>query len=648
MASVINTNVASLNAQRNLTSSQSSLATSLQRLSSGLRINSAKDDAAGLAISDRFTTQIRGLNQAGRNANDAISLSQTAEGALGEVSSNLQRIRELAVQSANATNSASDRAALQLEVTQRLAEVDRISSQTAFNGQKILDGSFGISDFQVGANVGETINVEMRDTRANSIGNYRIGSVAANTLSGSGELTTGSSVGSNAVRISNDDTSSIASGTLTFNTESGSNLINYSAGDSVANVASAINQASIGVQAQASTEFVLGAAEAASGAVSSGALEQNTSYTFLLSTDTQDPISGSSPSTDPVSVSFTTGGDSNGGISSAEQLNDAALAFNSVSKETGFSAKVVQTDNGNFGLLLSNTEGKDLRIQQTQGSDVVPGTLTLGALTPGDLINVDLGNDGSNDFLWSFSNSVTAWEENGQGITAEKGANWVVLSNSASTDSEIKFAAEIINGFPNYGVQTVPAGTFTGLSIEGLNVIDGDQSSGSLAEMGNVGNTANDSSNWVAGSGSWITGHLILDSESSFSVTDSQGGAGVTASGFLNDGSSDVGGQLQSVSQMDITTTDSAERTLTIIDAALATVSKQRSTFGAVQNRFESTISNLSTSVESLSAARSRILDADFASETANLTRAQILQQAGTAMLSQATALPQNVLSLLG
>ena len=143
MAQVINTNVLSLNAQRNLTTSQSSLATSLQRLSSGLRINSAKDDAAGLAISDRFTTQIRGLNQAVRNASDGISLAQTTESALGELTNNLQRIREIAVQSANASNSASDRAALDQEVQQRLAEVERIATQTAFNGQKVLNGTFG-------------------------------------------------------------------------------------------------------------------------------------------------------------------------------------------------------------------------------------------------------------------------------------------------------------------------------------------------------------------------------------------------------------------------------------------------------------------------------------------------------------------------
>lgn len=160
MAMGINTNVSSLNAQRNLSTSQASLANSLQRLSSGLRINSAKDDAAGLAISERFTAQIRGLNVAVRNANDGVSLAQTAEGALGSVTENLQRIRELAVQSANATNSASDRDALQAEVDQLIAEIDRVATQTKFNGVALLDGSFSAQDFQVGANSGDTITLD--------------------------------------------------------------------------------------------------------------------------------------------------------------------------------------------------------------------------------------------------------------------------------------------------------------------------------------------------------------------------------------------------------------------------------------------------------------------------------------------------------
>ncbi|KIF83684.1 flagellin N-terminal helical domain-containing protein, partial [Noviherbaspirillum autotrophicum] len=166
MASVINTNTASLNAQRNLTSSASSLATSLQRLSSGLRINSAKDDAAGLAISERFTAQIKGLNQAVRNANDGISLAQTAEGGLGTASDLLQRMRELSVQSANGTNSASDRASLQQEVSQLAQELNRVATTTQFNGQNVLDGSLSATQFQVGANANQTINVGITSAKA--------------------------------------------------------------------------------------------------------------------------------------------------------------------------------------------------------------------------------------------------------------------------------------------------------------------------------------------------------------------------------------------------------------------------------------------------------------------------------------------------
>src|SRR6185369_1532175 len=185
MPQVINTNVMSLNAQRNLTTSGSAMATAIQRLSSGLRINSAKDDAAGLAISDRMTTQITGLNQAVRNANDGISLAQTTEGALQEVTNNLQRIRELSVQAANATNSASDLGALDQEVQQRIAEVNRIATQTSFNGRKVLDGSFGGATFQVGANVGETITLQLnssvKSTAIGAVANAT-GTVNANTL----------------------------------------------------------------------------------------------------------------------------------------------------------------------------------------------------------------------------------------------------------------------------------------------------------------------------------------------------------------------------------------------------------------------------------------------------------------------------------
>ncbi len=207
MPQVINTNIASLNAQRNLNASQNALNVSLQRLSSGLRINSAKDDAAGLAISERFTAQIRGLNQAARNANDGISLAQTAEGALSEIGNNLQRIRELAVQSSNATNSASDRAALQVEVAQLLNEIDRVANQTSFNGVKLLDGSFAGAVFQVGANAGESITVSsITDANVAAIGSVSQASgaalsVAASSLTGFGTAIAAGGVTINGVDI---------------------------------------------------------------------------------------------------------------------------------------------------------------------------------------------------------------------------------------------------------------------------------------------------------------------------------------------------------------------------------------------------------------------------------------------------------------
>ncbi|MDO9244625.1 MAG: flagellin, partial [Rhodocyclaceae bacterium] len=188
MAQVINTNISSLNAQRNLNTSQSALATSLQRLSSGLRINSAKDDAAGLAISDRMTSQIRGLNQAARNANDGVSLAQTAEGGLAEVGNNLQRMRELAVQSANATNTASDRASLQAEVDQLLAEIQRVATTTQFNGQNILDGTFTSAQFQVGANANQTIIATTGNSQTSAIGSFQ---ATGTTAVSSGALASG-------------------------------------------------------------------------------------------------------------------------------------------------------------------------------------------------------------------------------------------------------------------------------------------------------------------------------------------------------------------------------------------------------------------------------------------------------------------------
>ena len=258
MALTVNTNVASLTSQRNLGGSQEMLKTSLERLSTGLRINSAKDDAAGLAISERFTAQIRGLNQGVRNANDAISLSQTAEGALGEITSNLQRIRELAVQSANATNSSADRATLQAEVSQLVAEIDRVASATAFNGIKLLDGTFTAQTFQVGAGTSDTVTLsQITNARSTSLGADQIAAGGATAGGGTAfnevYAAAGTAVASG--MVGDTDLTITSNGTTT-------SAITYSAGADAAEVATAINSAtaasSTGVTAKATNTAYIG------------------------------------------------------------------------------------------------------------------------------------------------------------------------------------------------------------------------------------------------------------------------------------------------------------------------------------------------------------------------------------------------------
>ena len=380
MAQVINTNIASLNAQRNLNSTQSSTATSLQRLSSGLRINSAKDDAAGLAISERFTSQIRGLNQAARNANDGISLAQTAEGALAEVTNNLQRVRELAIQSSNATNSQSDRDALQLEVGQLLNEIDRVADQTQFNGVKLLDGSFSGAVFQVGANSGETITLAS--------------TVDANT-------------------------------------------------------------AALGNVTQASTS------------------------------------------------DFATG-------------------------LTGFATAIAD------------------------GELVINGT-SVGAI--------------------------------------------------ASAGSALERAGQLVNAINNVSAQS------------------------------GVGATYNSG-----------TGEITLQSASNITITGT--GLDATVTGFTA-AENATASTTTGIDTLSVSSFAGAQLAIDLVDSSLTSINSARANLGAIQNRFESVVTSLQTTSENLSASRSRIMDTDFAAETANLTRNQILQQAGTAMLSQANSAPQNVLGLL-
>ena len=478
MASVINTNISSLNAQNNLSRSQGELATAIQRLSTGLRINSAKDDAAGMAISERMTTQIRGLNQAARNANDGVSLAQTAEGALGTSGEILQRIRELAVQSANATNSGSDRKALQAEVGQLVQELGRIAETTSFNGRNLLDGSFGVAQFQVGANANETIQATMVNLTTNKYGTNQNESVflpASTTLA-------------------------LAQTGVDFDVQGdNTKTITVNAGESAKTVATAINAVTddTGVTASALTRSEL--KFTAVGAVSLDIVSNNTTAKTLTFTVAAGP----------------------GG------LDAAVTAINDAASTTGVTARL--NDAGD-GVVMSNATGESILL------------------------------------------------ENNSAVAAATIAN----ASGATT-----FGA----------TQAMAAG---------------------------------------GGDGA-VVGFITADSSTSF-------GMDGAANGFFAAAEAST---LNAVASLDISTVDGATLALSIVDSGLDRINGQRATFGALQSRFESAVSNIQIAAENLSAARSRIQDADFAAETANLTRAQILQQAGTAMLSQANAIPQNVLSLL-
>ncbi len=516
MSSTINTNINSLNAQRNLAANQASLSTSIERLSSGLRINSAMDDAAGLAISERMTSQINGLNQAARNANDGISLSQVAEGALGSATTILQRVRELAVQSANATNSASDRAALNAEVGQLTSELGRIAQTTQFNGQNLLDGSFTSASFQVGANANQTITATTANFSTSMYGNNRIGSTIATSTGGPGDLVVGTlSTGTNPTTAIGQSTSAITADTLTITGASGNANVSINAGDSAQTVAANIN-------AQSSTTGVTATAQTQ---VNMDDFTQAGSYSLQ--------VVSSNPASTPTTVAFNIGST----LTTGDALSAAISAFNDKTSQTGIVAQMNSTGNG---ITLTNSTGADIQVTSNASS--------VGSFTIGDTPT------------------------------------------------------------PNGGTPTV-AGTTVG-----------------------------------ATGSAYVTGAITLDSSDSFGISCANGAAGNGTSFFSNTGSSS---QLQPASSLDVSTVDSANRTLSTVDSAIAVISGQRAKFGALESRFNDAISSLQTSSDNLSQSRSRIQDTDFAAETANLSRTQILQQAGTAMVAQANQLPQQVLQLL-
>lgn len=491
MALTVNTNIPSLNTQRNLNSTSSALSVSMQRLSTGSRINSAKDDAAGLQTSNRLTSQINGLTVATRNANDGISLSQTAEGALQQSTTILQRMRDLAVQSANGSNSDSDRTALQKEIGALQSELTRIANTTTFGGRKLLDGSFGSTAFQIGANSNETINVSLNDASATKIGAYT--SDKAGTVFG----------------VADDGTTDIA-GTLSILANGKTfDVADIETGDSAKEVAKKINSAGSPVKASALTETVI--------------------------------------------------------------------------SKSG-------TDVTNFDLKIEVYGSSDDTATGTPDAD---STLDLKGLV-------------------SFDQVVSIVNSSGAGLSASLDTDGNLVLNSAD-GATIKLEATVT------GTDTLNA------QVRAAEDDDGDNA-GDLS-------TAQD----INGAAVYAHGYVKVTSSVAYQLDG-------TAAAFIT---GEESGELGRISDIDVSTAYGAQSAIDVIDGAIAAIDAQRADLGAVQNRFEMTISNLQNIAENTTAARGRILDTDFAAETANLSKLQIMQQAGTAILAQAKQLPQAVLSLL-
>ena len=488
--------MSSLNAQRNLTKSGLALQTSMQRLSSGMRINSAKDDAAGLQISNRLTSQVNGLGVAQRNANDGISMAQVAEGAMQESTNILQRMRDLAIQSANGSNSSSDREALQKEVSALQTELTRIAEVTSFGDTRLLDGSFGVKSFQVGANANETISMNLKSLKASKIGVHQYGMGAPNGSVGLGESNLPAANANGTNGVSNSGFSLVGKdGTTT--------AIATNTGDSAETIANNVNakSSSTGVTAEARSQIELMTLTTA-GSVS---FELNGEAIFATTATNSDFAS-------------------------------IASAVNNKSDSTGVTARISDVT-GN--LLLTDESGKDIRIGNFMDS--------------------------------TGAGSIFA---KGNYFDESRSVGGVTLAAGGATDSTV------------------------------------------------------------------VAGDVRLSANETFSVTANSITLGVDTNSHIS--------TKFDVDSIDLGTQSGSQNALSIIDGAIADIDSQRASLGAIQNRFNHTISNLSNIQENISASRSRIQDTDFAIETASMTQNQILQQAGTSILAQANQLPQAALSLLG
>ncbi|WP_348738479.1 flagellin [Pseudomonas rhodesiae] len=565
MALSVNTNITSLGVQKNLNKASDALSQSMNRLSSGLKINSAKDDAAGMQIANRLNNQVKGLNVAIANANNGVSIAQTAEGAMQESTNTLQRLRELALQAANGDKSDADRVSLQQEFTAKVGELNRIASTTTFGGRNLLDGSFNNVAFQIGANANETISFGMTDISSTALkGNYKEAAVNGAAMTGLAATATGSVIGDKATVTGSAAATALAAGdAITINGTSITLATGVVAAGSAAGTA-----AVAAINAQTATTGVT-ASTTAAGIVS---LSSSSAITI-----------GATPATGPTALGMTAG-------TTAAATPTTLTAAGSVSV------------NGNNVTWAAN---------DTIASVVT--SLTTAAGTGGSA---------------SFTNGRFQ-------VTSGQGADIKLANNTSGSLSQLGLAA---------GTTQAKLTADTSISLNGVEVKfkKGDTSDSIVSSINSASTGVKASKN--------ADGTLNLFADKDITVKDGSAGTGLAALGLTTvaaAGTKSAVTMETSVSDLNILTAASSQQAIQALDDAMQQIDSQRSQLGAVQNRFASTVANLQSISQNSSAAKGRVEDADFASEAAELTKQQTLQQASTAILSQANQLPSSVLKLL-
>ncbi|RYY75686.1 MAG: flagellin [Gammaproteobacteria bacterium] len=685
MALIINTNTASLNAQRQLMSSGATLDRSTERLSSGMRVNSAKDDAAGLAIANRMTSQVRGLDQAVRNANDGVSLIQTAEGALAETTNILQRMRELAVQSSNGIYSNSDRATLNAESKQLVAELDRIAKSTSFNGQNLLDGKLGNVSLQVGAEANQTISFKIAATDAKTLG---MGSTSVDLMGAATTVIAGTTKFKEGDVLINGQSIMAAGETWTGGTDKMEKLIekiNKNVNGVTASTVAEVKSSTVGTGIVTSAQTFKVDVVGLDGQTTSISVNNTSSLKELaekLNAGGLGKISATISDEGKLSITAEN-------VTSITVTDAAAAGGTGITSATeGLAKLVLKADNGDPVTVARGASGTieqlgKLGFKENNTAGTIEGTkVDAVAFAVGDLkingVAVGVSNSGGLADKVKAINAVS--DQTGVKASAFSsavldfspvqvttlaggtfGLNGVDVTIAANPTDLSAVAANFNAVTDKTGVTATVSGTrillegnvaqislgmdATGATDAATALADGNSAVAKWAEAGTDTTT---STTIAAGAVTIANGGIKLTSESGNPISVShKDTAAATKSGLIDSNSLASGSFGAAIASVSIDTQANAQKAIKVIDNALTTINDTRASLGAVNNRLDFTVSNLSSISEKTTAARSRIMDADFASETASLSRATVLQQAATAMLAQANQRPQNVLSLL-